>query len=146
MKKFTLAILIGLIFSCCAVIFGACSSGDYVGSYELKSFTASDGTKYNVGDEYDGNTLKANDITLTIKQPVQLVVGQSNSKAGQASLISNVSESSSRALWKKVTGGIEIADYLDSSKVYKAKLRGSTLTVRCPSGMTVNEIVMTKVS
>ncbi len=144
MKKVILGIFVILITVCCSFAVTACGSGNYVGSYKLKSITASDGKTYNIGDEYNGSALRETDVTLDLKEPVKLTAGSQVSEAGRASFSDNIGAGCSYAMWKKVSGGIEIVDFYDADTVYKAKLSGSTLTVICPAGSEIQKIVMVK--
>ena len=60
MKKSILITVCALIAALCCFSFAACDlftgEKDVSGNYKLESFTTKDGSTYNVGDSYDGET------------------------------------------------------------------------------------------
>lgn len=145
MKKILTTIFSVTLLSLFCLI-AACGLGaDYAGTYELKSFTAQDGTVYSVGDEYNGEALQSSDVKLTLEEFGNIVVGNQNQTIKKYTLTSNVGNSS-LGFWSKDGGRIKMPGYLEGDVEYTAKLSGKTLTVTCPSGDTVKTYVLTKTS
>ena len=72
MKKSILITVCALIAALCCFSFAACDllagEKDVSGNYKLESFTTKDGSTYNVGDSYDGETVSSEGVTLKLEE------------------------------------------------------------------------------
>lgn len=162
MKKSILIAVLSVIVALCCFSFTACDllagEKDVSGNYKLESFTTKDGSTYNVGESYDGETVSSEDVTLKLEEYDSGFVNNDGKpvKFRKFTLLSEIGDgfytmgfftrSGNSLTFPSLASGSEGGDNMgmDSGEC-TGKVSGNAITVVFPEGNTLKSAVLKKV-
>ena len=162
MKKSILITVCALIAALCCFSFAACDllagEKDVSGNYKLESFTTKDGSTYNVGDSYDGETVSSEGVTLKLEEYESGFVNNDGKpvKFRKFTLLSEIGDgfhsmgfftrSGNSLTFPSLASDSYNGDNMGiDSGEYKGKVIVNEITVVFPEGNTLKSAVLKKV-